>query len=252
MKVLKYINFHNLHNLLIVSLFYPIKKELNNFKLYNNNINNNFIKYQSIKNIKKSFFQNNMYFDFYNDFCDFNSCCNIERCDIINNKSKKIYKKYNSLTAEHICPQSYIKQFKNANLDMHNIYLTSSIINSHRSNFKYIDEIFYNKLFYNKNLLFNKVNKYNFKNNDYKLYIPCKNIRGPISRTVAYMKYTYPNFDIEKVLDIELLIQWNLMYPPSEMEIYRNNKIKELQGNDNPFISNYSEIIYYIQKYNYL
>ena len=78
--------------------------------------------YISNKNIKKIYFENNIYFDIYNDI------------KIINN-----YNNYKQLTLEHIFPQSFSKKYKLANKDMHNIFLTSSFTNEHRSNYKFCD-----------------------------------------------------------------------------------------------------------------
>ena len=194
----------------------------------------------SIRNIKQTFFDENIYYDLYNEFCNSNMNCNKQdECNLFLNHFKK-YDKYSSLTAEHIFPQSFIKDYKNANLDMHNIYLTSSKTNSHRSNYKYIDENIYNIYYKNNKLI--RVTNNNYKNNKYKFYIPCINTRGAIARSIAYMKYTYPQLNIDNVLDLKLMLKWNLLYPPTQLEIQRNKIIKSIQGNDNLFISKYNKI----------
>lgn len=196
--------------------------------------------FYSIKNIKKYFLHENIYYDLYNDFCSSTMNCNKENeCILFLNLSNK-YNKYSSLSAEHIFPQSFIKEYKNANLDMHNIYLTSSRSNSHRSNYKFIDENIYIKYYNNKKLI--EVSSNNYKNNIYKFYIPCINSRGAIARSIAYMKYTYPILNIDNVLNLELLLTWNFLYPPTQLEIERNKIIKSTQGNDNPFITKYNRI----------
>ena len=194
----------------------------------------------TINYIKKSFYNKNIYYDLYNDNCRSNINCNdINECiiyfDDFNN-----YNKYSALTAEHIFPQCYTKEYKNASLDMHNIYLTCAESNSHRNNYKFIDENIYNKYYKNEKLI--KLNNNNFKNNKHKFYIPCNNIRGAIARSIAYMKYSYPQLNIENVIDIELILKWNLLYPPTQIEINRNEIIKSIQGNDNPYISKYNKI----------
>tara|TARA_Y100000741_G_scaffold293758_1_gene234092 strand:- start:1078 stop:1815 length:738 start_codon:yes stop_codon:yes gene_type:complete len=198
----------------------------------------------SIKSIKKSYFDENMYYDLYNDYCNSYLTCNNQYECLIDLNQSIIYKKYSSLTAEHIFPQSFIKEYKNAYLDMHNIYLTNSITNSHRNNYKYIDENIYNKYYKNEKLL--TVCKNNFKNTKYKFYIPCINIRGLIARSIAYMKYTYPKLNIHNVISSELIIKWNFLYPPTQLEFERNEIIKSIQGNYNPFISNYNKTKYLI------
>ena len=84
------------------------------------NINNDLPKIIFLLDPQKNLFKTGVYFDIYdNDELDFN----------FNNK----YKKYNDLTAEHIFPQSYMKNYEKAKFDMHNIYLTSAINNNYRS-----------------------------------------------------------------------------------------------------------------------
>jgi hypothetical protein len=219
-KLIKYFAFNSL-------LIGRIKKPLN---LY------------SIRNIKRLFLAKNIYYDLYNDFCASSITCNKQDECILFLNNFKNYEKYSTLTAEHIFPQSFIKEYKNANLDMHNIYLTCSKTNSHRSNYKYIDENIYNKDYNNKKLI--TVSSNNFKNNKCKFFIPCINSRGAIARSIAYMKYIYPELNIENVLDLELILKWNLLYPPTQVEIERNKIIKSIQGNDNPFISKYNRIKY--------
>ena len=220
-KFIKYFIFNNL-------LINEIEKPVN---LY------------SIKRIKKTYLDNNIYYDIYNDYCTSHMNCNNDECLLDLNKLK-IYKKYSSLTAEHIFPQSFMKEYKNASLDMHNIYLTNSITNSHRNNFKYIDENIY-KNYYNNEKLYT-VCKDNYKNTNHEFYIPCINIRGPIARSIAYMIYTYPKLNIENVITYDLIIKWNILYPPTQLEIERNEIIKSLQGNCNIFISKYNKTKYLI------
>tara|TARA_B100000780_G_scaffold264755_1_gene219656 strand:- start:3297 stop:4001 length:705 start_codon:yes stop_codon:yes gene_type:complete len=196
----------------------------------------------SIQSIKKLYLDKNIYYDFYNELCSTYMSCDYKDECLLDTNLFKFYNKYSSLTVEHIFPQSFIKEYKNSTLDMHNIYLTNSITNSHRSNYKYIDENIYNKYYNNEKLYI--VCEDNFKNTKSKIYIPCINIRGPIARSIAYMKYTYPNLNIENVITYDLIIKWNILYPPTQLEIERNEIIKSIQGNYNPFISNYNKSKY--------
>lgn len=63
---------------------------------------------------------------------------------------------------------------------------------------------------------------------------PPKELRGDISRAILYMHDTY---DLPVIGLIEDLKRWNQIDPPSEEEIERNQRIKEIQGNENPFIT---------------
>lgn len=182
--------------------------------------------YLSIKNIKKCYLTNNIYHDIYSDLCENNSINNS-----INNINNNI--NYNYLTAEHIFPQSFMKHYKSAKNDMHNIYLTSAYNNFHRSNYKFVEFDIDN------NANFIKINENNYKSILQHEFIPCFNIKGIIARTIAYQKYIYPKLKTEFVLDENLIVKWNNLYPPNQLEIKRNNIIRNIQGNFNPYISEY-------------
>ena len=173
-------------------------------------------KYYSIKTIKQCYYDNNIYYDLYNDFCN---CSSNEECIIK-------YSKYNNLSAEHIFPQSFTKYYSKANKDMHNIYLTTYYTNNLRSNKKFshiIDE-----------------------NTSKKVYIPCNYSRGTIARTLAYMKYSYPLLNLSNVIDSKLILAWNELYPPTELELKKNNIIFNYQGNKNIFIEDYKKMTIFI------
>jgi len=216
-------------------------------------------KYYSFKNSKQYLFSNNIYFDIYLDSINKYNTYNIKKYTLFNNVIKKDnffykkYNKYNSLTAEHIVPQSFLKQYKYAKFDMFNIFLTSSYINSNRSNYKYIDEtlllyinldtnikILYNNYFNDYKLTFYNYNKsLNYKINKYKYFIPYSYNRGIIARSIAYMKYTYDDIILDNIIDINTLKYWNKMYPPTITEKKLNKLIFQLQGNHNIFILNH-------------
>lgn len=176
-------------------------------------------KYYSIKTIKQYYYNNNIYYDLYNDFCN---CSSNEECII----KYSNYSKYNNLSAEHIFPQSFTKYYSKANKDMHNIYLTTYYTNNLRSNKKFshiVDE-----------------------NTSKKVYIPCNYSRGTIARTLAYMKYTYPLLNLSNVIDNNILLAWNELYPPTELELKKNNIIFKYQGNKNIFIEDYKILSHFI------
>tara|TARA_B100001778_G_scaffold330105_1_gene332074 strand:- start:58 stop:933 length:876 start_codon:yes stop_codon:yes gene_type:complete len=213
----------------------------NNLLLYKSNYNTDSEIYQNFlkKNKKK---ENNQ--DEYNKFCT------------------KLYKKSLKLTikklsAEHIYPQSYLKHIKKSIYDIHNIYLTSQYYNSYRSNYKFIDENQINKykldsLIYldnnlNENININNIiyNKYNnYKNNNYKIFIPSYKNRGAIARSIAYMINSYPELNLNDIIDIDTLIRWNELQPPSIYEIKKNKINKYIQGNSNIFIDDPKNIKY--------
>lgn len=59
--------------------------------------------------------------------------------------------------------------------------------------------------------------------------------KGEIARSVLYMlwKYRFPDYE-----QIPLMVKWANTYPPNAEEKWRNEKIKQIQRNENPFISN--------------
>ena len=182
-------------------------------------------KYYSIKTIKQYYYNNNIYYDLYNDFCNISAN---EECII----KYSNYSKYNNLSAEHIFPQSFTKYYSKANKDMHNIYLTNYYTNNLRSNKKFshvVDE-----------------------NSRQKLYIPCNYSRGTIARTLAYMKFSYPLLNLSNVIDKNIILTWNELYPPTELELKKNKIIFHYQGNKNIFIEDYKMLTQFINNNFYL
>jgi len=179
-------------------------------------------KYYSIKTIKQYYYKHNIYYDLYNDFC---KCSNNEECSLTSFSNLK-YTKYNNLTAEHVFPQSFTKHYNKENKDMHNIYLTNYYTNNLRSNKKF------------SHVADETLNQ--------KLYIPCNYSRGIIARSLAYMKYTYPLLNLSNVIDRNIIIAWNELYPPTELELKKNNIIYNYQGNKNIFIEDYKMLSKFI------
>ena len=170
-------------------------------------------KYYSIKTIKQYYYNNNIYYDLYNDFCNCSQECDLNN---LTNFSNLKYTKYNNLSAEHIFPQSFTKRYNKANKDMHNIVLTNYYTNNLRSNKKFVDSV-------NETAI-------------HKYYSPCNYSRGIIARSLVYMKYTYPLLNLSNVIEHDVLILWNELYPPTEVELRKNNIIYKYQGNKNIFI----------------
>lgn len=58
--------------------------------------------------------------------------------------------------------------------------------------------------------------------------------KGEIARSLLYMmwKYRMPDYG-----QIPLMVEWANTYPPNAEEKWRNEKIKQIQNNNNPFIS---------------
>jgi len=282
--ICNYLCINNLHKVSKIGVNVFKKENYYNSYNYNEydaniNENNNLLKFCSFKKTKMHYLKNNIYFDIYNDsMLEINKQLIISESKIINKFDNLHYNKYNDLTAEHIFPQSFLKEYSKAKSDMHNIYLTKGTINSNRSNYKFIQNLTSledidenkkqnNKLnlnnlktkFKNNNKILKKIivkrekqykikktnnfvkihDTQNYKNNKLKLFIPHKESRGAIARSLAYMKYTYPNLELDKVINSSTLIEWNCAYPPTYIERMQNEVIKNIQGNYNIFILNY-------------
>ena len=290
--ICNYLCINNLHKVSKIGLNVFKKEHFYNSYNYNEydanineniNENNNLLKFCSFKKTKMHYLKNNIYFDIYNDsMLEINKQLIISESKIINKFDNLHYNKYNDLTAEHIFPQSFLKEYSKAKFDMHNIYLTKGTINSNRSNYKFIQNLtslednnenkkednnennrfVLNKIktkFKNNNKILKKIivkrekqykikkannfvkihDTQNYKNNKFKLFIPHAESRGAIARSLAYMKYTYPNLELDKVINSSTLIEWNCAYPPTNIERIQNEVIKNIQGNYNIFILNY-------------
>jgi len=64
---------------------------------------------------------------------------------------------------------------------------------------------------------------------------PREDIRGDIARTYFYMAFVYPDYVALTEEEREKFKEWNKADPPDAWEIKRAAKIKEIQGNMNPY-----------------
>ena len=62
------------------------------------------------------------------------------------------------------------------------------------------------------------------------------------------MKYTYPLLNLSKIIDYNIIILWNELYPPTEYEFKKNNIIFKYQGNKNIFIEDYKQLELFVNK----
>ena len=128
------------------------------------------------------------------------------------------------------CRQTNTK-FKQMEADMHNLVPAIGEINGDRSNFKY-DMIEGEKRVYGKvdmEISFSE-----------KKAEPAPSLYGDIARTYFYMRKRY-GLRISKRQE-KMFIAWNNLDPVSDWEKRRNKLIEALQGNDNPYVSNYKKI----------
>ena len=63
---------------------------------------------------------------------------------------------------------------------------------------------------------------------------PPVRVKGDVARTVAYMVDTY---DLPWLGSSAVFKGWNRLDPPDDGEITRHRRVAEIQGNDNPFVT---------------
>ena len=150
---------------------------------------------------------------------------------------------------EHIVPKSCFKHKKIIGNDLHNIILYNKYINFRKSNYRYVNNAhiyktsivldhcgnitgLYNNYTYNSNTSF-------LVNNKLRIVQPSDIYKGIISRSAMYMCSNYPELkDIifNSIIDPNIILLWNKMYPTTCFEIYKNNIIYKYQNNYNKYI----------------
>jgi len=128
------------------------------------------------------------------------------------------------------CRQTNTK-FKQMEADMHNLVPAIGEINGDRSNYKYA-------MIEGEERVYGKVNM-EIKFSD-KRAEPREKIFGDIARTYFYMRDRY-GLRIGKSQE-KMLIAWNNIDPVDRWEKKKNKIIKELQGDENLYITNYTKI----------
>jgi len=125
------------------------------------------------------------------------------------------------------CRQTNAK-FRQMEADMHNLVPAIGEINGDRSNYRY-------GMIEGEERLYGKVDiEIDFSKRRVE---PRPKILGDIARTYFYMRDEY-GLQISKTQE-KLFIAWNNLDPVTEWEKKRNQIIKSLQGNENPYITNY-------------
>ena len=128
------------------------------------------------------------------------------------------------------CKESNPK-FRQMEADMHNLVPAIGEINGDRSNFRY-------GMVAGEKRVYGRVDM----EIDYptRRAEPRKVVWGEIARTYFYMREKY-GLEISKSQE-KLFIAWNNLDPVTRWERKRNELIAEIQGNDNPYVSNYRKI----------
>jgi deoxyribonuclease-1 len=165
-------------------------------------------------------------------------------------KYRKNLTRANRIEWEHIVPAWYFghnlncwkkggrrecrdtdEKFKQMEADMHNLVPAIGEINGDRSNYPY-GNIRGEKRVYGKVDMEIESSK--------RLAEPKKNILGDIARVYLYMRDKYHIYIAPK--DEKRFIKWNNQDPVSRWEKKKNLLVKDIQGDNNRYISNYRKI----------
>ena len=157
---------------------------------------------------------------------------------------------------EHVWPKNGGKAFpaeSEAGSDGHHLRPCDNNLNSARSSLSFgeVDQTSGNLVQENGSSSYKSLC---YKTSEY--FYPGEGFRGQTARILMYVQTRWgDDYDLSFVLgagsnktigDIETLMKWHIQEPPTEQEMYRNEKVAEYQGNRNPFIDHpeYAEMIY--------
>ncbi|MGI4992008.1 endonuclease I family protein [Halobacteriovorax sp. GFR7] len=130
------------------------------------------------------------------------------------------------INIEHTWPQSKGAKELPANSDMHHLFLTSKESNSKRANLPFCNAA------YDYWQMDGSIQGFDDYAQD--CFEPQDGHKGNVARAMFYFAVRY-DFSIDKDQE-ETLRAWNKLDPVDERELKRNEIIKSLQGNINPFI----------------
>ena len=122
-------------------------------------------------------------------------------------------------------------KFKQMEADMHNLVPAIGEINGDRSNFRY-------GMIEGEKRLYGKVDMEILFSN--KKAEPRAEVRGDIARTYFYMRDRY-GLRISHTQE-KMLIAWNNLDPVDRWEKKKNQIVKEIQGDENMYITNYHKM----------
>ncbi|WP_372655611.1 endonuclease I family protein [Halobacteriovorax sp.] len=142
------------------------------------------------------------------------------------------------LNIEHTWPQSKGAKEQPANSDMHHLFVTSKESNSMRANLPFCNAE------YDYWQMDGSIQGFDQYAQD--CFEPQNNHKGNVARAMFYfsIRYNYPiDQDQESVFR-----EWNTLDPVDSRELERNEIIRSLQGNTNPFIEN-SNLVDFIDNF---
>lgn len=161
-----------------------------------------------------------------------------------------------STNREHVWPKNGGNAFPEETLcgsDAHHLRPVNSSLNSSRSNNNFGEVATTNANIVKEN---GKTAYANLCYQSDEVFYPGENYRGATARILMYVQTRWgDDYDLSFVLgkgnnktigDIEDLLKWHYLEPPTAEEIARNEYVYSIQGNRNPFIDHpeYATLIY--------
>jgi hypothetical protein len=150
------------------------------------------------------------------------------------------------INTEHIVPQSFFGSLSPMKSDLFNIRPSHGNANSARGNSPYGEVVDETAQWYGIDALGNYWSQGNMPDNaelwterSGNLWEPRDDAKGDIARLVFYFYTMYPTEagDMALIGDIATIYSWHLDDPVSLFESTRNERVQEVQGNANPYIS---------------
>jgi len=138
------------------------------------------------------------------------------------------------INAEHTWPQSFFKKRSPMKTDLHHLMPTFMHVNSMRGRMAF-GEVSNGDANYGTNSGVRR---------DKRSFEPPDSAKGRVARAMLYFFTRYlgsnilPRDFVHSFWNsrVQLFLEWNRAYPPSEFEIWRNGQVEAVQGNRNPFV----------------
>ena len=119
------------------------------------------------------------------------------------------------------CASKMNKEYRLMQSDMYNLFPAIGAVNAMRSNYNFVAQVDAKSEFGSCDM---KI--------DNRKAEPPIGARGRIARTYLYMDATYKRYSMSKSQK-QLMNAWDRMYPVSDWECERSNRIKNIQGSEN-------------------
>lgn len=157
----------------------------------------------------------------------------------------------NPINAEHIVPQSFFGADEPMRSDIYILRPCHGNANSSRSNDPFGEVNDNQAQWYGVNgnsyssTSNEPANSDNWSEGTGSLWEPRESKKGDVARAVFYYYTMYPDegTSISACGDLETLYDWHENDPPDAMELSRNTKVNQVQGNKNPYVE-HPELVY--------